>query len=140
MPMQPSPIADTSGPFFPSLRVFIYKLLCGPPKRMRSALVLILAHLLHPVGAFAVKLFNDSDVRHGRRGGGAMPLSLARWKPDHVAQPNFFLGTTPALYPSATRCNDQCLTQRMGMPSGAGARFERHACAKNTRRCCCLEQ
>jgi hypothetical protein len=67
-------------------------------------------------------------------------MFLARRKPDHVARPDFFLGTAPALYPSETRCNDQCLTQRMGMPRGAGAWFERHACAKNARWCRCLEQ
>jgi hypothetical protein len=30
-------------------------------------MVLFVADLFHPVGSFAVELFLDSDVRHGRR-------------------------------------------------------------------------
>jgi hypothetical protein len=40
-------------------------------------------------------------------------MFLARRKPDHVARPDFFLGTGPPLHPSETGGNDQRLAQRL---------------------------
>jgi len=60
-----------------------YLLMASPP-------VLLFTHLFHPVNGFAIKLFLNRDVRHGRGGRGAMPMLFARRKPDHVTRPDFF--------------------------------------------------
>ena len=45
-----------------------------------------------------------------------------------------------ALHPTTTGCDDQGLTERMGMPRGAGTRLERDASARRASRWVCLEQ
>ena len=62
-----------------------------------SRLILFVADLFHPVHGFAVELFLNGDVRHGRGGRRAVPVFLARRKPDHVARPDFFNRPAPAL-------------------------------------------
>ena len=74
-------------------------------------------------------------------GGGAVPMFFTRRKPDHVARADFFHWDRlhRCTHPQPGR-NDQCLTERMGMPCGAGAWLERDAGAKNARRCRRIEQ
>src|ERR1039457_2379919 len=99
----------------------------------RSSLVLFIADLFHPVNRFAVELFLNGDVRHGRGWRSAVPMLLARREPDHVTRTNFFDRAAPALHASAASRHDQRLTQRMGVPCGAGAGFKRDNCAGNPR-------
>jgi hypothetical protein len=94
------------------------------PGRM-SALILLVADLLHPVDDFAVELFLGCDVRHGRSRRSTMPMFLARRKPDHIAGPDFFDGATLALHSTATGSDNEGLAQRMGMPCSSGTRFKR---------------
>ena len=108
--------------------------------RSGSASVLFVADLLHPVHDFAEQCLLDRDVCHCGRGCGSMPMLLARRKPDHVARPDFLNRTAPMLcQPNAPR-DDQCLTEWMRMPCGAGARLKRDAGSANTCRFGCLEQ
>ena len=98
-----------------------------------SRFVLFVADLFQPVNRLAVELFLNGDVRHGRGGRGAVPMLLARRKPDDVTRPDFFDRTSPALRPSAAGGHDQSLTQRMRVPGGAGAGLKRDDCAGNPR-------
>src|ERR1700730_18215635 len=96
----------------------------GTPALFFSGPVLVVADLFHPVGAFTVEPFHNGDVGHGRGRRGAVPMLLAGRKPDHVAWPDFLLGTAPSLRPPETRCDDQFLTEWMRVPCGAGTRLE----------------
>lgn len=53
-----------------------------------------------------------------------MPMFLAGRKPDYVTGSYFFNRTALALHPAETRRYNQGLTERMGVPGGAGTRFE----------------
>src|SRR6266446_6060950 len=86
--------------------------------------VLFVADPFHPVGRLAAELFLNGDVRHGRGCRSAVPVLLTRWEPDHVARPNCLDRTSPALCEAAARRHDQVLTQRVGVPCGAGAGLE----------------
>jgi hypothetical protein len=87
--------------------------------------VLFVADLFHPVDDLAVELFLGGDMRHGGGRRGAMPVLLARRKPDHVAGPDFLDRAALALRPAATGGDNQGLAQRMRVPRGARARFKR---------------
>src|SRR6266704_3823342 len=124
IPMQPRPMAETSRLPLPSLRFCIFR---TPVFRLMVGarrLVLVVANLFHPVGAPAVELFDDGDVRHGRGGRGAVPMLLAGRNPDHVARPYFFQRTAPALYLPAAGRHDQGLAQWVGVPCRPGAGLE----------------
>ena len=43
----------------------------------RLSPVLFVGDFFHPVNGLAVEQFRDSDMRHGRGGGGAMPVFFA---------------------------------------------------------------
>src|SRR5262245_37410039 len=86
--------------------------------------VLVVADLLQPLAIPAVQRFRDGDVSHGRGRLGAMPVLLARRRPDDVTGPDLLDGPAPALHPAAAGGDDQRLTQWMGMPCRAGARLE----------------
>jgi len=86
---------------------------------------LFVADLFHPVNHFAVELFLNGDVRHGRGWRGAVPVFLARREPNHVTGPDFFNRPAPALHTPAAGGHDQGLPQRMGVPGGPGAGLER---------------
>src|SRR4029079_8614829 len=136
--MQPKPMAETSSLLFPSLRFcifFSFDATCGS-----SGLVLLVAHVLHPIDRLAVERLLDGDMRHRRRGRRAVPMFLAGRKPDDVARPDFLHRTVPALRPAAAGRNDQCLAERMGMPGGARSWLECNAGADDTRRIGRLEQ
>src|ERR1039457_1175194 len=85
----------------------------------RSSLVLFVADLLHPVNRFAVELFLNGDVRHGRGCCGAVPMLLARREPDHVARPDFLNRAAPALRQATPSRYDQRLTKRVAMPGSS---------------------
>src|SRR6476646_8468667 len=92
-----------------------------------SGLVLLVTHMLHPVHHLAVFLFLNGDVRHGRRRRSAMPVLLARRKPDHVTGPNFLYRPAPPLRAAAARSDDESLTQRMRMPCSPRSRLKGNA-------------
>src|ERR1035441_206587 len=106
----------------------------------RSSLVLFVADLFHPVNGSAVELFLNGDVRHGRGCRGTVPMLFARRKPDHVARPDFFNRAAPTLHAPAASGHDQGLTQRMRVPRGSGAGFERDTGTDRARRSAGLKQ
>src|ERR1051325_5533838 len=61
---------------------------------------------------------------HGGCWRGAVPMFFAGREPNNVARTNFFDGATFALRPADARSDDDGLTERMGVPRGAGARLE----------------
>src|ERR1700761_3865114 len=87
-------------------------------------LVLIVAHFFHPVDSFAVELFLNGDVSHGRGRRRAMPMLFAGREPDDVAGTDFFNSTAPFLSAPATVGHDQGLAERMRVPRGARTRFK----------------
>src|SRR5216684_7620907 len=91
---------------------------------LRSAAVLLVADLFHPVDVLAVERFRNSDMRHRGRRCRAVPVLLAGWKPDDVAGTDFFDRSALALHPAKARRDDEGLTERMGVPRGAGAGLE----------------
>src|SRR5947208_13892563 len=99
---------------------------------VRSALVLFVAHVLHPLDHFAVERFLNGNVRHGGRRRSAVPMLLVRRKPDHIARPDFFDRSAPTLRPSEAGRDDQRLTKWMCMPRSACTRLERDVCTTHT--------
>src|SRR5262249_6689959 len=106
----------------------------------RSSSVLLVADFLHPVDRLPVELFHYGAVGHRRGRRCAVPVLDAGRTPDHITRPDFLLGLAPALRPAAPRGDDQRLPQRMGMPGGTRARFERHQRAESTGRPWRIEQ
>ena len=90
----------------------------------RSGAVLFVGDLLHPVNDLAVESLRDSDVRHGRGGGGSMPMFFARREPDDIAGMDCLDRAAFALHASAASSHDQRLPQRMRVPRGASAGFK----------------
>src|SRR5882724_524876 len=136
--MHPRPIADTSSPLCPSLRVFI---VASPFSENRSARsgpngvgILRVADLLHPIDRTAVECFLNGDMAHRRGAGRAVPMLLAGFEPDHVAGTDFLDRATLALHPAEAGGDDQRLTKRMRVPRGASAGLEGDAGAANPRR------
>src|SRR6266436_9547318 len=91
---------------------------------LRSAAVLVVADLFHPVDVLAVERFRYSDMRHCGRRCRAVPVFLAGWKPDDIAGTDFFDRSALALRPAKAGRDDEGLTKRMGVPRGAGAGLE----------------
>src|SRR5579859_5346777 len=96
----------------------------SPPAHSRSVPVLLVAHLLHPIGGSAVELLVDGDMRHAGGGGCAMPVLLARRNPDNVARMDLFAGATPPLRPAAAGRHDERLAERVRVPLCPAARLE----------------
>lgn len=92
-----------------------------------SGLVLLVGDVFHPVHRFAVELFLNGEVRHGRGRCSAMPMFFSRRKPNDVAWPDFLDRASLALSATAARYHDQGLTEWMRVPRGASARLERDA-------------
>src|SRR5271165_6452287 len=93
---------------------------------LKSGLILFVADLFHPVGALAVELFDNGDVRHGRGCRVAVPMLFTRREPDHVTRPNLLDRASPALCQTAASRHDQGL----GVPCSAGAGLKRNTCAE----------
>src|SRR2546423_3232441 len=104
-----------------------------------APLVLLVAYLFHPVDVLTVLRFRDCDVRHRRCGRRSMPMLQAGGKPDHIAGTNFLDRPALALNPAEAGSDDQSLAERVCMPSGARAGFERDMPATHARRIACLE-
>src|SRR5207253_10940740 len=51
--------------------------------------ILFVADLFHPVDQLAVQRFLNGDMSHRGHRRSAVPMLLARRKPDHIAWPNF---------------------------------------------------
>ena len=102
--------------------------------------VLFVADMLQPVDGLAVERLLDGNMRHRRRGRCPVPMLFARRKPNDVARPDFLDGTAPMLRPTEPGRDNQCLTEGMGMPCGAGAGLERDARAANARGLSGLEE
>jgi len=90
----------------------------------RAGQILLVRNLFHPLDRLAIQRFRDGDMRHGRRRRRAMPMLVARRTPDDIASAYFHDRTAVALRPTATSGDDEGLTKGMGVPGGAGARFE----------------
>src|ERR1700722_9276386 len=95
----------------------------------RSALVLLVADLFHPLHRLAVERLLDGDVGHGGSGGGAMPMFLARREDHDVAGANLLDRAAFALRPAAAHRDDEDLTERVRMPGRARSRLERDGVA-----------
>ena len=67
-------------------------------------------------------------------------MLLAGRKPDHIARPDFLDRTAPTLHPSHPCSDDERLSERMGVPGGAGARLESYAGTSAARRLRRLEE
>ena len=76
----------------------------------RSALVLVVADLFHPLDELPVELFLDGDVRHCRGRRSTMPMFFARREPDHISGMDLFNRTALALHPTAAASDNQRLT------------------------------
>src|SRR5947209_19909962 len=92
MPMQPSPMADTSRPLEPGVRV------CT---RTSPALVLVVGDVVAP-GRLRPRVvrgdaLGDGQVGHVVRGSGAVPVPLARRRADDVARPDLGNRAAPGL-------------------------------------------
>src|ERR1700743_3473561 len=96
--------------------------------------------MFHPLDDFPIELLLNGDMGHARRWPCAVPVPLARGKPDHITCPNLLNRSSFALTPAAAGRNDQSLSVRMGMPCCASAGFKCDACALNTRRLGSLEE
>ena len=92
-----------------------------------SSLILLIAGFFQPVHGFAIQLFLNGDMRHGRGGRCAVPMLLARREPDDAAGPDFFNRPAPALRASAAGNNDERLAERMCVLRRARTGFERDA-------------
>ena len=94
----------------------------------------MVADLLQPFNVFAVQRFLHRGVRHRRGGRRAMPMLLARRKPDDVAGAYLLDRSAFALDPAEAGRDDQGLAERMGVPGGARTRLECHAGGADPRR------
>src|SRR6266571_7804689 len=101
----------------------------GSPTGTFSSAVLFIADFFHPINDIAVEIFLNGNVRHGRGRRRAVPMLLARRKPNHVARTNFFNRAAFALNASTAGSNNQSLAERMRVPSRACARLEGETCA-----------
>ena len=101
----------------------------GTLRNGSSALVLLVADLLHPIDRLSVERLLDGDVGHGGGWGGAMPMLLARREDHDIAGANFLDRPALALRPAAARGDDENLTKRVCMPGCARARLERDGVA-----------
>src|SRR5207248_2432346 len=95
--------------------------------------ILIVGDLLQPIDGLAIEPFLDGHVRHGRPCRRAMPVFLARSKPDDVAWSDLFDRTAPPLGAAATRGYDERLAEGMRVPRGPRAGFECHTGADDAR-------
>jgi hypothetical protein len=101
--------------------------------------ILLVGDLLHPVASLTVDLFLNSNMRRAGRCSRAMPMLLAWRDPDYIAGMNLFDGTALLLYPTPTGCDDENLTQWMGILGGASTWFERNTSTARSRWSVCLE-
>jgi len=97
----------------------------------RSALILLVGDLLHPLEPLSHSALLDSDMRHRSRDV-RRPMLLTQRKPDHIAWP-ISRSVRPNVRPPENPSDDQTSDKRMYVPGCASTRLERDACATNTR-------
>jgi hypothetical protein len=119
---------------FPSIQLSDENCLALTSSKSSITGELIVANFFEPFGGFPAESFLNCDVRHGCRRGGAMPVFLARRKPDDIAGENFLDRTAVALGPAAASSDDKRLSERMRVPSRPGAGSECDVGACNTSR------
>ena len=85
---------------------------------------MLLSDLLHPVDDLAVELFRNGDMRHTRDCRGSMPMFDARWNLNDIALLHFLNWAAPLLDQASPGRDDQRLSQRVDVRSGASARLE----------------
>ena len=105
-----------------------------------TAVVLLVADVFQPLDRLAIELLLNGDVRHRRRRRRAVPVLFTRWKPHDVARTDLLDRSAPALHASGAGRDDQRLPERMRVPRRAGARLERHGCARDACRSRRLKQ
>ena len=104
------------------------------------ALILFVAHVLHPIDGFAIELLLNREMRHCGSWCCAVPMFLARRKPDNIAWADFLDRSTPVLRPATAGSDNQRLAERMRMPRRACARFEGDLRTNHARRIGCRKQ
>jgi hypothetical protein len=93
----------------PKSQSFVKKGIARKTRRgvqLRLLPVLLVSDLFHPFNHLAVEIFLDGDMRHGGGRTRAVPMLLARRKPDHITGMYLFDRTTVALRPPAAGCDD----------------------------------
>src|SRR5580658_5517578 len=80
--------------------------------------------MLEPVYGFAVELFLNGDVRHGRCLRCSVPVLFSGFEPEDVARADLFDWAAPALRAAAAGCDNERLAERVRMPGCAGSGFE----------------
>src|SRR6478609_2399383 len=85
------------------------------------SLVLVFAHLFHPINDLAVQLFLCGNVCHCDCWRRAMPMFFSRRKPYHITRANFFNRASLLLYPSEAGGHNQRLTEGMRVPRSSCA-------------------
>jgi hypothetical protein len=103
----------------------------GSPQMVADCKVCV-ADLFHPVNCFAIELFLNGDVRHGRGRRGTVPMLFTRRELDHVTRPDLLDRPARALSETAAGRHDQSLAQRMRMPGRPRARLKRDTGADRT--------
>ena len=89
-----------------------------------SALVLLVANLLHPFDRLALERLLDGDMGHGGGRRRAVPMFLAGSEDHDVARADLLDRPALASRAAATCGDDKDLTERVRMPGGARAGFE----------------
>src|SRR4051794_35581061 len=89
-----------------------------------SPTVLLVRDLLHPGRVLPAHLLCQRGVRHAGRRGGAVPVPQTGRDPDHIAGANLIDGSTFTLDPADTRGDNEDLSDRMRVPSGASTGLE----------------
>ena len=74
-----------------------------------AGLIFFVADLFHPLDTLAVEMFDNGNVRHGRRARRAVPMLLIRWAADHVAWSDFHDRAAPTLDQTAARRHNRPL-------------------------------
>ncbi len=87
--------------------------------------VLLVCHMLHPIGVVAVQRLVHSDMNHPVVGRCAMPVFFTRSNPYAVASFNKTGRFSPKLNATDARNHVKRLAQWMSVPSGSRVRFER---------------
>src|SRR5262245_42324360 len=96
--------------------------------------ILLVGDVLEPDDMLAVERFLEGNVNHLAVRSGAVPVLLVRREPHRVARPDLADRAAPGLHQPGSGNDRQGLAERMGVPSGPGARLEGHARGPDSRR------
>ena len=94
------------------------------PADSRRTVVLLVAHLFHPLHCRAIAMFRDRNVRHDACGD-APCQCFCRPESHDISRSNLFDRLTPPLDAANAGRDDQNLTPRDGVPRRAGTGLER---------------